>query len=263
MKSKFNGYFVKRPLAMMQSPAFRALSLTGHRILARIEIEHCNHRGKDNGQLPVTHQNFRRFGIDRDAVGPGLREVEALGFTEVTQHGLAGNAEFRRPNMFRLTYLETQGMEPTNEWAAIATNEEADAIAATARARKARKDTKMREFYSQGKTQTQSGFPRPRTASFQSGFPGVMGENSQSGKPGVLSRYLPISSEGCAEPGPDAPEPAPRPSPAAAPTPIPTEATDPAAEPGMTQAAPASPTLSLRRLRSCLLSTTCAEIIFS
>ena len=42
------------------------------RILARIEIEHAKHGGRDNGRLPVTFANFREYGIDHDAVGPGL-----------------------------------------------------------------------------------------------------------------------------------------------------------------------------------------------
>jgi hypothetical protein len=36
--------------------------------------------------------------------GTPLREVCALGFVEITERGRAGNAEWRRPNLFRLTY---------------------------------------------------------------------------------------------------------------------------------------------------------------
>ena len=128
---KINGQFVPRRPDMLRSPAFRALSLTGHRILACIESEYCRHGGKDNGKLPVTHQNFQRFGIHHNAIGPGLRETQALGFIEITQRGLAGNADHRRPNLFRLTYLDA----PTDEWRKVA-KEEAEAIANKARANK-------------------------------------------------------------------------------------------------------------------------------
>jgi hypothetical protein len=176
-KRNTSDQFVKRPLAMLKSPAFRALSLTGHRILARIEIEHCAHRGKDNGALPVTHQSFRLFGIDRDAVAPGIREVEALGFTKITQRGIAGNAEYRRPNMFRQTYLPADGKEPTNEWATIKTIKQAKAIAAAARSATiplGKTPTEMPQFqsgfsaFSVGKTQTEN-------RNFQSGKPRLKG----------------------------------------------------------------------------------------
>jgi hypothetical protein len=43
-----------RPIEMLESPAYRALSLSAHRALSRIEIELAHHGGKDNGKLPVT-----------------------------------------------------------------------------------------------------------------------------------------------------------------------------------------------------------------
>jgi hypothetical protein len=129
-----NKGFVMLPAAMLRSPAWRVLSRTGHRILARILIEHCDHAGKDNGALPVTHQQFCQFGIDGHAVAPGTREVVALGLTEITRRGRAGNAEFRCPNLFRVTFLRTSNAEATNEWAKIETTEEAEAIRDMARA---------------------------------------------------------------------------------------------------------------------------------
>ena len=101
-----NGQFAPRPIEMLRSPAMRVLSLTGHRILARIEIEQARHAGRENGRLPVTHADFREYGIDHNAVGSGLREVVALGFIEQTRRGFAGPTE-HCPSLFRLTYLPT------------------------------------------------------------------------------------------------------------------------------------------------------------
>ena len=109
-----NGQFAPRPIEMLRSPAMRVLSLTGHRILARIEIEHARHAGRENGRLPVTHADFRGYGIHHHAVGSGLREVVALGFIEQTQRGFAGPIE-HCPSLFRLTYLPTDRQDrPTN-----------------------------------------------------------------------------------------------------------------------------------------------------
>jgi hypothetical protein len=81
----------------------------------------------------VTYDDFERYGIHRHAIGPAIREVVALGFVEITEAGRAGNAEWRKPNLFRLTYRHTK-YESTNEWEKIKTLEEAVAIAQAARA---------------------------------------------------------------------------------------------------------------------------------
>jgi hypothetical protein len=130
---KIGGQFIPRLLAMIESPAYRALSLSAHRCLARIEAEHLHHGGKENGQLPVTFDHFEEYGIHRHAIAPAMRELEALGFIEITEHGIAGTAEHRAPNKFRLTYINAGRAMPTHEWRRIKTIEEALAIAKTAR----------------------------------------------------------------------------------------------------------------------------------
>jgi len=200
MSKKIDGPFAPRPIAMLQSPAMRALSLTGRRILDRLEIELANHGGKDNGKLPVTHADFRRFGIDHDAVGPGLREVEALGFIEITVRGIAGNAAHRSPNRFRLTYRPAGGESETNDWRQITTIEEATEIAAKARTSKPKNYSTVRGKRKSSARSTQSGktqkpvrVSRTTKSGFQSGFPGLKARNPQSGNPGLLSRYLAMS----------------------------------------------------------------------
>jgi hypothetical protein len=130
---KIGGQFIPRLPAMIESPAFRVLSLSAHRCLARIEIEHLHHGGKENGQLPVTYEHFMEYGIDGHAIAPAQRELEALGFIQITEHGVAGAAEHRSPNKFRLTYINAGRAMPTHEWRRIKTIEEARAIAKTAR----------------------------------------------------------------------------------------------------------------------------------
>jgi hypothetical protein len=106
---KIGAPFVPHTFKMLRSPTWRVLSLTAHRILSRIEIEFGNHGGRDNGKLPVTFADFEKYGIERHAIGPGLREVSALGLHELTRQGRAGNREFRTPNLHRLTYLPASG----------------------------------------------------------------------------------------------------------------------------------------------------------
>jgi hypothetical protein len=121
--------FIPYTVRMLESQAYQVLSLSARRVLARIEIEHAHHGGNDNGKLPVTYDDFVHYGVNRHAVGPAIRECGALGFTEITERGYAGNAEFRRPNKFRLTYIHTGRAQPTHEWDRIKSIEEAEAIA--------------------------------------------------------------------------------------------------------------------------------------
>jgi hypothetical protein len=133
-QTQIDGQFAAREIKMLAAPAFRVLSLSARRVLDRLEIELAHHGGKDNGRLPVTYDDFVKYGMDRHAVAPAIREVTALGFVEVTVPGRAGNAEWRTPNRFRITYKHTNDAGPTHEWKRVYTVEQAEKIAQTARA---------------------------------------------------------------------------------------------------------------------------------
>jgi hypothetical protein len=132
-KTSIGGAFAPRLIEMMRSPAFGVLSLSARRILDRIEIELGDHGGTENGKLPVTFDDFHRFGIDRHSIAPGIREVVALGFVEITRHGRAGNSVYRTSNEFRLTYRHTDYADPTHEWRRIKSPEDAATVASAAR----------------------------------------------------------------------------------------------------------------------------------
>jgi hypothetical protein len=107
-------------------------------VLFRIEIESAHHGGKENGRLPITYDDFENYGIHRHAICPGIRELLAFMFIEITERGRAGNAEFRKPNVFRLTYRHAKGEagDGTHEWRSLSniTMEQAREIARRARA---------------------------------------------------------------------------------------------------------------------------------
>jgi hypothetical protein len=136
-RTTIGGQFAPRRIDMLSSPAYRVLSLSARRVLDRLEIEMAGHGGTDNGRLPCTYDDFQRYGIDRHSIAPAIREAEALGFIEITQRGCAGNAEWRSPNYFRLTYRHTKNSKSdgTHEWQKIGTIEQATKLAKIARAR--------------------------------------------------------------------------------------------------------------------------------
>jgi hypothetical protein len=136
-RNRISGQWSARLIEMLESPAYRALSLSAHRLISRIEIELANHGGNDNGRLPVTKQDFIDYGISSPRlVASAIREAEALGFIRVTQRGRGGNAEHRQPNHFLLTFAhgrDSRAEAPRHDWRRIKTIEEAEAIAVGAR----------------------------------------------------------------------------------------------------------------------------------
>ena len=148
---------------MLKSRAWSVLSLSARRLLDRIEIEHADHGGNDNGRLPVTYDDFERYGIHRHSIAAAIREIEALGFAEITERGRAGNAEFRSSHKFRLTYFPVGRAPPTNEWQRIKTVE-----VAQTRARAARRKAPQKPKVQWRKTPNLSGGNRHRKRQFQS-----------------------------------------------------------------------------------------------
>jgi hypothetical protein len=190
-RNRIGGQWSPRLIEMLESPAYRVLSVSAHRVVSRIEIEHASHGGSENGNLPVTKQNFMDYGMDHDAIAPAIREAEALGFIRM-KRGRGGNAEHRQPNRFFLTFAhgrDSRAYEPTHEWRKIKTIEEAQAIAARARAAK---DPHAVRFAHARKTRNRSGKPGPkpdrktRTENATSPVRETR-TTGQTGKPGPLS----------------------------------------------------------------------------
>jgi hypothetical protein len=136
-RSPIGENWISYPRSMLESPALRALSLSAIRVMHRLEIEHMAHGGAENGRLIVTHDQFVEAGVHHNAIAPALRELVALGFIEITERGCAGNESHRRPHRFRLTYVNMKSREePSHEWRKVIDMEEANRLAAEARAAK-------------------------------------------------------------------------------------------------------------------------------
>jgi hypothetical protein len=124
---------------MLESPAWRVLSLSARRVLDRIAIELRHHGGYEENGLCVTHTDFQQYGIHHHAIAPAIREAVALGFLRIARQGRGGNSEFRRSTLYRLTYVNTNDNEPTHEWKRIKSLDEAQAKAGEARIGQRRK----------------------------------------------------------------------------------------------------------------------------
>lgn len=127
-KTKIPGQWTWQLVEMKESPAWRVLSLSGRRVLDRLEIEVAHHGGKDNGRLPCTYEHFMEYGLERHCIAPAIREVAALGFVEITEQGRGGNAEYRKASLYRLTYRPTDNAQQTDDWRKVETIDDALAL---------------------------------------------------------------------------------------------------------------------------------------
>ena len=117
-----------RPIGMLESPAYRSLSLAARKVIDRIEVELSYRWSYSNGKLRVTAAQFVEYGLSRNAVAPAIREAAALGFIRVNDYG-----------EFYLTFCGLRGFNPdppTHDWRWIETMAKAERIAAKAHAAK-------------------------------------------------------------------------------------------------------------------------------
>jgi hypothetical protein len=85
--------------------------------------------------VPITYESLEAQGLHTYSIALALNEIHALGLGEV-KRGRGGNAEFRRPNFIRLTYLpsgESGEIPATHDWKNIKTRDEANEIAKKSR----------------------------------------------------------------------------------------------------------------------------------
>jgi hypothetical protein len=117
--------FVGHTRALLESDAWRRRSIHLVRVLDRLELEHLDHAGKENGYLKVTYDDFVKYGVSRRFIRPALQEGVARGLILITHPGGYSGAGRQDPSTYQLTYLPSkfipvagapQYLEPLNEW---------------------------------------------------------------------------------------------------------------------------------------------------
>jgi hypothetical protein len=121
---------------MLQSPAWQAMPAVARQIVDRIVIEHLNHAGQENGKLPVSYDDFAKYGVRRQSVMFAIDAAMALGWIDIVDHGHRGAADVRRAARYALTWVDRHDGKPrTNRWKRLSA---ADAEAAIAELRRER-----------------------------------------------------------------------------------------------------------------------------
>jgi hypothetical protein len=130
-KKNFIGeQFISHPRSMRESTAWRFLPDNARRVLDRLELEHVQHGGSENGHLIATYADFKAVGLNRrSSISLAIRQCVNLGFVEVTQQGGRSISNLRWPSRYRLTYIVGRGKSPipTDEWRNIRTEVQARA----------------------------------------------------------------------------------------------------------------------------------------
>jgi len=111
VKGKRTEPFVMLPLSLVESAAFRSLSINGWRFIRFLMAEHMRHAGKANGLLLAPRRQLRAAGIGSHHVSPAIEETERLGLVDC-RRGVG-----RQPSVYALTWLPmADGTEPSNRW---------------------------------------------------------------------------------------------------------------------------------------------------
>lgn len=126
--------FVWLTSRIMQSSAFRAMSLNARKLVDRVQVEHMAHGGTRNGDLIVTYTDLVEWGIRRNSIPPTIAEVVALGILEHRPGRASHIAGRGHPQVFRISWLPTGDEPPSTKWCAFETIEQAEQVAKTARA---------------------------------------------------------------------------------------------------------------------------------
>ena len=134
MKAKGEA-FAKLPRDLLESTAWRSLSIHARRLIDFLLIEHMRHGGRENGRLIAPRRQLIAFGIHAHFVSAAIEEAELVGLVDC-KRGVG-----RAPNTYGLTWLP-RGDPPAHRWR----NHEATAaeVIAIRKSRKTRKRPVLR-----------------------------------------------------------------------------------------------------------------------
>jgi hypothetical protein len=94
--------FIKIDLELSQSVALRSVGVCALRAWLCIRHEFFRTGRIHNGRLQVSFDRFTQFGVRRNAIGPALAELEAVGLIVVTRFPGLIHGSRRRPNLYHL-----------------------------------------------------------------------------------------------------------------------------------------------------------------
>jgi hypothetical protein len=126
--------WIWQTMEMLESPAWRAMPPVARKIVDRVALEHLYHGCNENGLLPVTYDDFKKYGIRDGSQSFGISVAVALGWIDIAEPGHRGAADVRRAARYALTWVDRHdGVPRTNRWKRFQTLAEAKAVIAKVR----------------------------------------------------------------------------------------------------------------------------------
>jgi DNA-binding transcriptional MocR family regulator len=99
------------PLDLLESDAWRSLSINARRFIDFLMIAHMRHEGQRNGELPAPRRQLEASGISASHVSAAINEAVRVGLID-RKRGAPG-----RPNTYALAWLAlSDGSKPSNGW---------------------------------------------------------------------------------------------------------------------------------------------------
>ena len=107
--------FVKLPRDLLESDAWRSLTINARRFLDFLMIEHMRHGGQANGRLQAPRRQLWNFGIGQHFVSPTIEECERVGLA-FCRRGVG-----RAPSLYTLAWLPLANGDkpPDAKWRAF------------------------------------------------------------------------------------------------------------------------------------------------
>ncbi|HEX3418212.1 MAG TPA: hypothetical protein VHT21_17680 [Stellaceae bacterium] len=103
--------WVKMPLDLIESDAWRSLGINDRRLIDFLMVEHMRHGGKENGELKAPRRQLVSSGIGEHFVSAAIRNAERLGLVDAHRHGK------RVATTYALTWLPFHdGTPASNRW---------------------------------------------------------------------------------------------------------------------------------------------------
>jgi hypothetical protein len=103
--------FIKLPREVLQSEAWRSLSINARRLIDYLMVEHMRQGGKHNGGLLAPYRQLEHFGFHPNLIAGTIEEALRVGLVECRR------GTGRRASVYALTWLPfSDGTEPSNRW---------------------------------------------------------------------------------------------------------------------------------------------------
>jgi len=107
---------------LMESHAWRCMTLADRLVLDRLMLEHMYHAGKCNGALKCTYNDFEKHGVRRASIRESINRLCALGLIKRTRVGRRGYGDAKgEAAEYELTFYRTRTennniVPPSHDW---------------------------------------------------------------------------------------------------------------------------------------------------